>query len=106
VCTSAPEHDVAYFITQSLSPAVREQEDLVGYYYQQLVAQGIDYTEADCRQRFRVCALYLVCYAVVISGTLDLGNERGQALGRAIMGNTFSALESLDAFSLLEELLC
>ena len=105
VCTSAPEHDVAYFITQSLSPEVRGQEDLVAYYYQQLVAGGVDYSEAQCRERFRVSALYLLCYAVVISGTLDLGNDRGQALGRTIVGNTFSALEALDAFSLLEGLL-
>lgn len=105
VCTSAPEHDVAYFITQSLTPEVRGQEDLVDYYYQQLVAAGVDYSQAQCRERFRVCALYLLCYAVVISGTLDLGNERGQALGRTIIGNTFSALENLDAFSLLEELI-
>lgn len=105
VCTSAPEHDVAYFITQSLAPQVREQEDLIAYYHQQLVAQGVDYSQAQCRERFRVCALYLLCYAVVISGTLDLGNDRGQALGRTIVGNTFSSLRALDAFSLLEELL-
>lgn len=105
ICTSAPEHDVAYFITQSLAPEVSGQEDLVAYYHQQLSAAGIEYPLQQCRDRFRLCALYLLCYAVVISGTLDLGNERGQALGRTITGNTFSALQSLDAFSLLEELL-
>lgn len=105
ICTSAPEHDIAYFITQSLAPEVRAQEDLVAYYHQQLLAAGIDYSIQQCRDRFRVCALYLLCYAVVISGTLDLGNERGQALGRTIIGNTFSSLQALDAFSLLEEFL-
>jgi len=105
VCTSAPEHDVAYFITQSLSPEVRAAEDLVAYYHAQLTAGGANYSLAQCRERFKVSALYLLCYAVVISGTLDLGNERGQALGHTIIRNTFSSLESLGAFELLEELL-
>lgn len=105
ICTSSAEHDVAYFITQSLSPEVRAQEDLVLYYHEHLIAAGVDYSLADCRDRFRVSALYLLCYAVVISGTLDLGNDRGQALGRTIVGNTFDALQSLGAFALLEELL-
>jgi len=105
VCTSAPEQDVAYFITQSLSAKVRSDTDLVAYYHQQLVAAGIDYDLDDCRARFRVSALYLLCYAVVIAGTLDLANDRGQALGRTLIGNAFQSLQDLDAFRLLRDLL-
>jgi hypothetical protein len=32
---------------------------------------------------------------------LDLGNARGQALGRTIIENTFSALSEIDGFALL-----
>ena len=39
-----------------------------------------------------------MCYAVVIAGTLDLGNERGQALGRTLLGNAMSALDEMGAF--------
>jgi len=101
ICTSAPEQDLAYFVTQSVPKAVRAQEDLVAYYHGELTSAGIDYPLDRCRQRFAVSALYLMCYAVVIAGTLDLGNARGQALGRTIIENTFSALSEIDGFALL-----
>jgi hypothetical protein len=101
ICTSAPEQDLAYFVTQSVPAAVRAQEDLVAYYHSELVGAGIDYSLDRCRERFAISALYLACYAVVIAGTLDLGNSRGQALGRTIVENTFGALAEIDAFVLL-----
>ena len=101
VCTSAPEQDMAYFITQSVPPAVRAEQDLVAYYHSELTSHGIDYDLARCRERFRVCALYLMCFAVSIAGELDLENERGQALGRTLLGNAMSALDEMDAFALL-----
>ena len=55
-------------------------------------AQGIAYDLDRCRERYRVCALYLLCYAVVIAGTLDMGNERGKTLARTLLGNSLSAL--------------
>jgi len=102
-CTSAPEQDLAYFITQSVPEAVRKEEDLVAFYHEELAQAGIEYDLDQCRERYKVSALYLICYAVVIAGTLDLGNERGKLLGQTIIANTFSALVDLDAFSLLDE---
>ena len=102
ICTSAPEQDLAYFLTQSVPEAVRGQEDLVAFYHTELTQQGIDYDLEHCRQRYVVCALYLICYAVVIAGTLDLGNERGRKLGETIVKNTFRALLEIDAFSLIQ----
>ena len=101
VCTSAPEHDLAYFITQSVPPAVRAREDLVAYYHSELTRRGVDYDLARCRERYRVCALYLLCFAVSIAGQLDPENERGRALGRVLLGNAMSALDEMDAFALL-----
>lgn len=101
VCTSAPEQDLAYFVTQSLSDEVRNAQDWVGLYHQTLTEAGISYDLTRCRKRYRVCALYLLCYATVIAGTLDLGNERGLALGRTLFGNAMRSLGELDAFSLL-----
>lgn len=102
ICTSAPEQDLAYFLTQSLTAAVRAEEDLVAYYHAALTGAGVQYDLAQCRERYVISALYLLCYAVTIAGTLDLGNERGQVLGRTIIGNTFSALAEIDAFAVLE----
>ena len=104
-CTSAPEQDLAYFLTQSVPRDVLDQEDLVGRYHAALTAllakEGIDYPIEHCRERYRVCALYLLCYAVVIAGTLDMGNERGQQLARTLLGNSLAALDEMNAFELL-----
>ncbi len=102
ICTSSPEQDVAYFITQSVPPGVRAQEDLVAFYHSELTKRGVTYDLALCRERYRVSALYLLCFAVVIAGTLDLANERGQALGKVLLGNAMSALDEMDAFDLLK----
>lgn len=105
VCRSAPEHDVAYFVTQSVPKAVRARADLLGHYQQalhgELRARGIDYDLDASRRRFEVAALYLLCYAVVIAGTLDMANERGVTLATNILDGSLSALDELDAFRLL-----
>ena len=80
---------------------MRGGEDLVAFYHSELASRGIDYSLERCRERYRVCALYLLCYAVVIAGTLDLANERGAALGRTLLRNGLQALDEMDAFSLL-----
>ena len=101
VCSSAPEQDLAYFLTQSVPAEVRSQADLVARYHSALIARGIDYPLDRCRERYRVSALYLLCYAVVIAGTLDMGNERGNALARTLLGGSLNALDEIDAFTLL-----
>ena len=78
VSKAAPEHDLAYFVTQSLSDDVRHAEDWVAVYHQHLTSEGIDYPLETSRERYRYCALYLACYAVIIAGTLDQANERGR----------------------------
>jgi len=103
VCTSAPEQDLAYFVTQSLSTEVRSSQDWVARYHQNLLERGVtNYSIDQCRDRFRLCAAYLVCYAAIIAGTLDLANERGMQLGRTLFGNAMSSLDELDAFSLFD----
>lgn len=102
VCRSAPEHDLAYFLTQSVPDDIRDKQDWVGIYFKALTDQGIDYSIDTCRDRYRLCGLYLLCYAVIIAGMLDMGNERGKALARTLLGNSFRALEAIDAFELLK----
>ena len=101
VCTSAPEQDLAYFLTQSVPLETVLEEDLKGFYYQELRAHGIDYPRETFERRYKVAALYLLNYAVIIAGTLDLGNERGQALARTLLGGSLAALDDMGAFSLL-----
>jgi hypothetical protein len=101
VCSSAPEQDLAYFLTQSVPAEVRAREDLLARYHSVLIDKGIDYPLDRCRERYRVSALYLLCYAVVVAGTLDMGNERGKALANTLLGGSLSALDEMDAFALL-----
>lgn len=101
LCKSAPEHDLAYFLSQSPSQAVLDDRDWVAYYHQQLTSQGISYSLQLCRERFRFCTLYFLCYAVIICSALDTANERGKKLGEILLGNALSSIDKLDGFSLL-----
>jgi len=101
ICMSAPEHDLAYFITQSVPAEVAAETNLVGYYHEQLTGHGIEYPLDRCKERYKICALYFLCYAVVIAGTLDMGNERGRLLARTLLGRSLAALDEMDAFDLL-----
>ncbi len=101
VCKSAPEHDLAYFITQSVPAKIAAETDLITYYHTQLTDHGIDYPLERCLERYKTCALYFLCYAVVIAGTLDMGNKRGELLARTLLGRSLAALDKMDAFDLL-----
>ncbi len=101
ICRSAPEQDVAYFITQSVPKAVRDREDLLAYYHDELTRRGVGYSLEECLRRYEVTALYLLSYAVVIAGTLDMGNARGVQLARTLLDGAMSELVALDAFRLI-----
>lgn len=101
---SAPEHDLAYFVTQSLKRDVRNAKDWVRLYHEELISQGIEYSLEECRARYRACALYFLCYAVVICSALDLGNERGKLMAETLLGNSLESIKELEAFELLETL--
>ena len=105
VCLCSGEQDLAYFLTQSLPDALRDAhlDALIRRYHTALCAAGVqNHSLSDCRERFRVATLYLLAWAVLIAGTLDMGNERGIALARALLGRSLNSVAALDAFSLLE----
>ncbi len=102
VCKAAPEHDLAYFVTQSLSDEVRSGEDWPAFYHQHLTSEGIDYPLDTLRERYKLCALYFLCYAVIIAGTLDMSNERGRKLAETLLGNSLRSLKELNAFEFIK----
>ncbi len=107
VCLSAPEQDVAYFLTQSLTDDIRgaHVDALLRHYHAALLDRGVrDYTFDRFIERYRLAALYLVCYAVTIAGTLDMGNARGKSLAEALLGRCLRSIEELDGWELLERL--
>jgi hypothetical protein len=105
VCLSSGEQDLAYFLTQSLADEVWavHADALVRLYHQTLLEHGVEnYGLERCRDRFRTASLYLLSWAVVIAGTLDMGNERGRAVARALLARSLTAAADLDALSLLD----
>lgn len=101
IASSCPEHDLAYFVTQSVPTDLRHSYDLLGHYYRVFTSHGIDYPRELFDRRYKVSALYLLDFAVVIAGTLNLANERGQQLGRTLLGRSLRALDELKAWELL-----
>jgi hypothetical protein len=103
-CLCSGEQDLAYFLTQSLPDALRDEhlDALILRYHQALCAGGVrEHSLSDCRQRFRIAALYLLAWAVLIAGTLDMGNDRGLALARVLLSRSLNSVEALDGFALL-----
>ena len=94
VCSSCGEQDLAYFLTQSLpSELLASHGDaLIERYHTQLLESGVTgYSMEDCRRRYTASAMYLMCYAVVISGT---------SAEPSISGNSTSASGSLASRSI------
>ena len=102
VCTSAPEQDLAYFVTQSVPPSTIDHAELLSLYHDTLTEAGVDYPRERFEHRYKVSALYLMNYAVVIAGTLDLGNERGVKLAETLLGGCLRSLDTMNAFELLQ----
>lgn len=102
VCKAAPEHDLAYFVTQSLPDDVRQAEDWHKVYHDHLTAEGIDYDLTVSAERYRLCATYFLCYSVIIAGTLNPSNERGKQLAETLLGNSVRSLRELNAFELID----
>jgi hypothetical protein len=97
-------HDVAYLLTQSLDVNMRRANErrLIELYYKRLVDLGVaDYSLDQCWDDYRTAALHCLEYAVVISGTLEPGNERGRRFVEACLQRSCQAIVDLDLLTLL-----
>jgi len=101
---SSGAQDVAYLLTQNLTTEHRRryEHELLDRYHGALVAHGVDgYSRDELWDDYRLAALYLFVYAVVIGGTLDPSNERGMAFMSKLMERATAALEDLDLLAML-----
>jgi len=104
ITRSSPGHDLAYYLTQSVRLETRRahEAELLERYLDGLRRHGVrDYSPAQLRHDYRLAALYLLDFAVVIAATLDLSNERGAAVARALSERCCAALDDLDCGALL-----
>lgn len=92
--------DIAYHLTQSVTPEVRrevERPALEGY-LRVLQQHGVnDLSFSDLWESYRFNALFSFVYPVTICGSLDLSNPRGRALGEMMLTRSLSALSDLSA---------
>lgn len=92
--------DVAYHLTQSVTPEVRRaiERPALESYLQVLQEHGVnDLSFADLWESYRFNALFALVYPVTICGGLDLSNPRGRALGEMMITRSLSAVTDLNA---------
>ncbi len=90
--------DVAYFVTQSLSPGDRRAAEagLVARYLGRLASQGVrGYDEDAAWEDYRTATLLGFAYAIVALGGLDQDDERSAALPRAMLDRSVQAMADL-----------
>jgi hypothetical protein len=98
-------YDIAYFMSQSLTPEARKEADevVLQTYHEALVAGGVRrnaYPFERCWEDYRLAILFCSCYPLN-AGALDLVNERAVALFEAMLSRSAAAILDLDALELM-----
>jgi aminoglycoside/choline kinase family phosphotransferase len=96
--------DVAYHLTQSVTPEVRREIErpALESYLRVLQRHGVnDLSFSELWESYRFNALFALVYPVTICGGLDLANPRGRALGEMVITRSLSAISDLNAGELL-----
>lgn len=95
--------DLAYFLTQSLTPAARASHErpLIDAYLARLAEQGVsDYDAGLAGDDYRWAILLGLVYAVIAGGGLELSTPRGEALIGTMLQRAAAAAVDHDCASL------
>lgn len=95
--------DLAYFLTQNLTPTLREEleKPLIERYVARLEAHGIDgYGLEIAWEDYRLGALLAFAYPVIAGGGLDHADPRSTELAGTILSRCVAALIHLDCLDL------
>ncbi len=101
---ATPAYDVAYFVTQSLTPelASAHERELFDRYVAGLIAAGVPAEEtAALWESYRASALFCLVYPVVAARGMDLSDDRQRELIQSMTTRCARALDELDAAALL-----
>ena len=96
--------DVAYFLSGTLQPEERKAKEmeLLKTYHRVLTENGVQGYDFDqCFLDYRASTLFSFLYSVIAIGSLDLANERGQALFTNNLTRNIAAISDLNAGELL-----
>ena len=92
-------YDVAYFLSQSVSPEDRRasEMEILHSYHEKLLEHGVkDYSFDQCFDDYRISAMFCLVYPVISGGNLDLANERGVELVTAMLDRSVATILDLD----------
>jgi aminoglycoside/choline kinase family phosphotransferase len=104
IIVSKGVHDLAYLLSQNVRTDVRREHerDLLAYYHAHLEHNGVTgYPVAECWDDYRVAALWLFEYAIIIGGGLDPANDRGTAFMTGLVERSSQTIVDLDLLDLL-----
>ena len=99
-----PLYDVAYLICNSIPTAYRQQAEqaLLRRYHDTLLQMGVQgFSFDDCWQAYRFAVLCGLFVAVFTAGGMDLGNQRGRDMVRAVIDRVDTAVRELQVGDLL-----
>ncbi len=99
-----PLYDVAYLICNSVPTAYRQQAEkvLLRRYHDTLLQMGVEgFTYDDCWEAYRFAVLCGLFVAVFTTGGMDLGNQRGLEMVRAVARRVDAAVTELQVGDLL-----
>jgi hypothetical protein len=99
-----PLYDVAYLICNSIPTAYRQQAEktLLRRYHDTLLHMGVQgFSFDDCWEAYRFAVLCGLFVAVFTSGGMDLGNQRGRDMVRAVAHRVDAAVSELQVGDLL-----
>lgn len=98
--------DVAYFLSGSLPPQQRKAKemDLLRAYHRILSENGVrGYDFDQCLYDYRALTLACLSYDVVVLGSFDLGDQRGEELFTTVLQRRIAAITDLNAGELLPD---
>jgi aminoglycoside/choline kinase family phosphotransferase len=99
-----PLYDVAYLICNSIPTAHRQQAEMVllRRYHDTLVQAGVTgFTFDDCWEAYRFAVLCGLFVAIFTTGGMDVGNQRGKDMVRAVARRVDAAVSELHVGDLL-----
>ena len=96
--------DLAYVLSQSVTPQLRAQLDrpVVDRYAARLASHGVtDYSPGTVWHDYRLATAFALAYPVVAGGSLDLANDRATALARGMLRRSVEAIEAVGALDVV-----
>ena len=103
VGTGSGMYDVGYFISQSITTAVRRGHDkeLVDTYLDRLEFHGVDIDRDEAWRQYLVAITFCVTYGVTSFASYTEQNKRGQDLIREMFLRALSCVEDNNALSVI-----